>query len=357
MRTKEVIMRKVLLWSVALLLIGCKPKFDSNTEWKAIDVIYTVLDPDAEEQFILINKAFQNSEDYDARDIAMVNDSIYHGDSIHITIDNLDDNLEPIYLKRTFHEREEGIFSNENNLIYTFNTSELPINMEERYRVELTNLRTDKKSYAVIKTLGDISIIQPRGEIANLNFIFIDPNPLPGESVFAFKNDEIQFVNYVDKRIMYNSNLYLVYKTEKLRGEIESIDTLIYPIDRGLWHDGNVGRQEDNEKVSIKGEDFIDFIADNISDIDLSLRRREFMAESSFIEVVGYAEEMMDYTKAEANFSSLSQTKPFYTNVFDVQRDEPQAGLVTSKRRVVKNVSLGYWTMEYLRTKYPNLGF
>ena len=338
-------MMKKYIFILLIIITGCKVKFDPNAEWKAIDVIHAVLDLDKAEQYVIVNRAFQNKDDTDARDIAKINDSIYHTDNIKVRIDNLEDDFDPYYLEETILKRKDGVFAGPEYKAFTFDTSDFAIRRNEKYRIEVINEKTGKVSYATTKILGEIRITNPRTNTKS--FTFIDS--------YGYKDATIKVFNKDDKEMVYQGVLDIVYITFTSDHDTVSVDTIEYTFANGERHidRGRSSSLDNYHEFLVSGAAFFSLVRRNIEPIESGYRR--FWVGK--MKIIGFGPEMSYYIKAERSFNVLSQTKPIYSNVYDLETGEEELGIVTSRKEVQKNIFIGKMTIDSLKKRYPELRF
>ena len=97
-----------------------------NADWSDVTIVYGLIDPNNQDQLIKINKAFLGQGD--AFEMASVADSTNYDPSnllvkIHRLRDqnfNTFDTLSTVILNDTVLDKDDGLFSTDNNIIYTF---------------------------------------------------------------------------------------------------------------------------------------------------------------------------------------------------------------------------------------------
>mgnify|MGYP000521561780 CR=1 FL=1 len=105
-----------------------------------------------------------------------------------------------------------------------------------------------------------------------------------------------------------------------------------------------------NPKGSSFFNDFLTTI--DVAKDDESLKR--VIVDMDFT-IVAAGESMAEYLQANNAFSSITQTKPFYTNVYDNEGIEG-AGIVTT--RYTKRVKANFLgNLEGIKAQFPDLKF
>lgn len=339
-------MKKLLFILTGIILFGCKPKFDPNAEYKPIDVIYGIIDPDADKQYISVTEIFQNTDGTNAETLARDNNNVYN-DDFSVFIINKRTGYELQLEKEIIEGREEGTFSNTDNILYTFENRNFTIlDSNNVYRVEVRR-ENEKVSYAEIKTVNNILITRP-SLLGNPQL-----NLRKGDDF----NDEIISVrNFVDDKLLFQVNLFLIYDSFDSDGAILSTDTLEYLVQTKEFYDAE-SKDPYEQDFNISGNSLITFISNNISPI-IGKEKLRIFSPNTYLTVEAYGPEMFEYIKAEENFSTLSQSKPFYTNIFDASSGDEQAGVFTSvKKETRSGFSVASSTIKYLQDNYSALGF
>ena len=117
---------KNLLFLILPLLFSCETDFDVNANWKDVTIVYGLIDPNNEDQLIKINKAYLGQGD--AIQMASISDSTNYDPSnlivkihrVREQVFNTYDTLSTVVLTDTVLEKDDGLFSTDDNIIYTF---------------------------------------------------------------------------------------------------------------------------------------------------------------------------------------------------------------------------------------------
>lgn len=339
-------MKKLLIIFIGLAFFGCKPKFDPNAEYKAIDVVYGILDPDADKQYISVTNVFQNSNGANAEELAKDAMSVYHQDEISVFIINKRSGFELQLDKETIDDREEGDFT-KTNILYTFENKKFTIrDSNSVYRIEVRR-DNEKTSYAEIKTVNNILFTRPS----------LFGNPQLKLRVGNDFNDEIISVrNFVDDKMLFQVKLFLIYDSFNSDGALLNTDTLEYLVQTKEFYNA-ASKDPYEQDFNISGNSLLTYISNNIQPLSGNQKLRTFSV-NTYITVEAYGPEMYEYVKAEENFSTLSQTKPFYTNILDKSSNEEQAGLFTSVKKASRSgFSVSTPSITFIQNNYPTLGF
>jgi hypothetical protein len=139
---------KYLFLSILILLSisSCETDFDVNANWQDVTIVYGLIDPNEEIQLVKINKAYLGEGD--AIEMAAISDSTnYNPSDIRVTLYRIKeisfnqyDTLSSVILNDTILEKDDGLFSIDNNIIYTFSKPESFYNTNSIYSLEIINL-------------------------------------------------------------------------------------------------------------------------------------------------------------------------------------------------------------------------
>lgn len=152
------------------IFTSCEVEFDPNEEWKAVTVVYGVLDQDDDTTFVRVQKGFLGSGNY--LDFSKVKDSIYYKpeDIDVFMISHYYWEADSI-VRDTFwfnytesYNKEDGDFFAEISPIYycvtrgRLNHTEA---MKQTYKIVVRNKKTMEETTASTRLIGDYDIITP----------------------------------------------------------------------------------------------------------------------------------------------------------------------------------------------------
>ena len=144
--------------SIFLLIIisfsSCESDLDINSEWEEVTVVFGLLDQSKEKQYIRINKAFLGDESlcYQTRLADSLNFSPQNLEVKIERVSTLGNVLDSRILVDTVMLKDSGTFTNDNNIIYTFDTDDF-LKEDKLYYLTITHKNTGKvvsknKSYS-----------------------------------------------------------------------------------------------------------------------------------------------------------------------------------------------------------------
>jgi len=304
-------MKKALIffavWMV-VMLPSCETDFDVNAEWKDISIVYGILDPGQNTQYVRISKAFLGSGS--ALEYAKIADSLYYDTAvIRATIFEYRDNQQfsEILLKPVWKPRAADPSSPFYNpdfvkvLVYQtlpFNPFKINgndtvwLNPAAEYRLEITNTKTGKVISSKTPLVNDFSIRKPLG-----NFISI----LNRET-----QNTIQW-NSAKNGIRYQTMLRFHYK--EFTNIFDSVAKFVdYDLGIVKSKDASGGQQID---LTYTGTSFYKFLGANIP--ASSTIKRHAVGVEMILAVI--PEQFNTYLEVNEPSSSIVQERPEYTNI------------------------------------------
>ena len=236
---------KNLLFIVILLFYSCETDFDVNADWSDVTIVYGLIDPNNQDQLIKINKAFLGQGD--AFEMASVADSTNYDPSnllvkIHRLRDqnfNTFDTLSTVILNDTVLDKDDGLFSTDNNIIYTFKKPTSFYNTNSVYALEIVNLNSGHKVTSQTEIINTFSFesLNPSFEWGLYN------GELPDSLKFRTKNIEWQ-----------KSENGVIYQLDIMINYIENSDTV-----RLAWSQPIIEYSSGNMSLKIKEINFFNF--------------------------------------------------------------------------------------------------
>ena len=323
---------KNLLFIVILLFYSCETDFDVNADWSDVTIVYGLIDPNNQDQLIKINKAFLGQGD--AFEMASVADSTNYDPSnllvkIHRLRDqnfNTFDTLSTVILNDTVLDKDDGLFSTDNNIIYTFKKPTSFYNTNSVYALEIFNLNSGHKVTSqteIIKTFSFESL-NPSFEWGLYN------GELPDSLKFRTKNIEWQ-----------KSENGVIYQLDIMINYIENSDTV-----RLAWSQPIVEYSSGNMSLRIKGDQCFQFLSNKL---DNSTTKR--FLNLDLIMTIG-TDDLQTYINVNKPFSGIVQERPVFSNI------ENGVGLFSSRFTYddIKGIELTNSTINYMVNDL-NLGF
>ena len=258
--------------------------------------LYTeLIDPNNQDQLIKINKAFLGQGD--AFEMASVADSTNYDPSnllvkIHRLRDqnfNTFDTLSTVILNDTVLDKDDGLFSTDNNIIYTFRKPTSFYNTNSVYALEIVNLNSGNK-------------VTSQTEIIN-TFSFESLNP---SFEWGLYNGELpDSLNSELKTIEWQkSENGVIYQLDIMINYIENADTV-----RLAWSQPIIEYSSGNMSLKIKGDQFFQFLSNNLD----NTTTKRFL-NLDLIMTIG-TDDLQTYINVNKPFSGIVQERPVFSNI------------------------------------------
>ncbi len=322
---------KIILSLFSVFFLSCETDFDVNAEWQDVTVVFGLLDPNNEDQLIKINKAFLGPGD--ALQMASVADSTnYDPSEITVKVHRVKqqqfggyDTLASVTLSDTLLEKDEGLFSTEENIIYTFKKPLSFYNTNSLYLLDILNENTQERITSETEIINTFSFesLNPSFEWGLYN------GELPDSLKFRTKNIEWQ-----------KSSNGLIYQLDIVINFLENNDTVNL-----VWSQPLVEYTSGNMSLQIKGEQFFQFLVNNLDNNTV----KQFL-NLDLVMTIGTVE-LKTYIDVNKPFSGIVQERPTYKNINN------GIGLFSSRFTYddIKGIRLTNSTINYLNEL--NIGF
>jgi hypothetical protein len=329
-----------------LLFNACDNELDINGEYKNIAIVYGIIDPGSQRQYIRINRAFLTEDN--ALVAAEEPDSSNYPYLLNVTIKeyNANNQLVNTYLLDTVHlPKTNGAFNTGYQPYYYFDIPSL-------YTVYEYNELTNDTVFLNPDNSFKLNIENPvTGDITEAETPFI-PNftvskPAPYNKFVSLTslsriNVEMKSAPYGK---LYEAKFIFFYR------EIYSdnpLDTIVKQIEWNLGSDKS-DRIAGGEDIVISyiPYTFFNILKQRIPDLPNVQRLHGMMTPNGRIDIqlviaVG-ADELSTYIDANSPSGSIIQDKPIYSNITN------GIGIFSAKRVVKLNYYLNYLTVDSLR--------
>lgn len=315
---------KNLLFLILPLLFSCETDFDVNANWKDVTIVYGLIDPNNEDQLIKINKAYLGQGD--AIQMASISDSTNYDPSnlivkihrVREQVFNTYDTLSTVVLTDTVLDKDDGLFSTDDNIIYTFKKPSSFYNTNSIYVLEILNLSSGQKVTSETEIINSFSF-----ESLNPSFEWGLYNGELADSLrFRTKNIEWQ-----------NSNNGVIYQLDILINYLES------GIVKSLsWSQPIVEYSSGNMSLKIKGDQFFQFLENNLD----NNTTKQFL-NLDLVMTIG-AQDLKTYIDVNQPFSGIVQERPVFSNI------DNGVGLFSSRYTYddIKGIELTNSTLNYM---------
>ena len=304
-------LRKRLVRLVGMVLLvsvmaGCDNTLDVTTDWKEIPVVYGLLNPYSDYNYIRINRAYLNEEG-DAISFAQTSDSIQFNDLSVILVEYEDDiEQNSVNLNRVNGDtigliKEEGVFSNSPNILYRTSYDIKGTNFMHTYRYDLViiNNESGKVYRSSTVMVGETEIFSPiRAQDPRFN---IDDD-----------TNRFLFINYREapQARMYDCEIRLRYK-EYTKGDPDNfrIDSVGWTVFRNRLTVRLRGYEE--HLTAMKSHLFYDFLNTAI-EADENVQREPI--DMGFY-LYGGGEDLYTYIQVNQPSIGIVQKKPEFSNI------------------------------------------
>jgi len=315
---------KNLLFLILPILFSCETDFDVNANWKDVTIVYGLIDPNNDDQFIKINKAYLGQGD--AIQMASISDSTNYDPSnlivkihrVREQVFNTYDTLSTVVLTDTVLDKDDGLFSTDDNIIYTFKKPSSFYNTNSIYVLEILNLSSGQKVTSETEIINSFSF-----ESLNPSFEWGLYNGELADSLrFRTKNIEWQ-----------NSNNGVIYQLDILINYLESgiVNSL-------SWSQPIVEYSSGNMSLKIKGDQFFQFLENNLD----NNTTKQFL-NLDLVMTIG-AQDLKTYIDVNQPFSGIVQERPVFSNI------DNGVGLFSSRYTYddIKGIELTNSTLNYM---------
>jgi len=329
-------MKKTLAIAILLTTIytSCSNDFDVTAGWKEISVIYGLINPQDTQHFIKIQKAFLD-EETGALQIASIGDSLFHQDSLHVTIKDINSGatwtLDKVDGNTIGLIKDPGLFGSAPNTLYTFNAN---LNYNNTIQLLVRNTRTGKLDSASCDLVNTNLNAQTPG-IFNLT----SPINLT-YTIGASTPYTVLFYTVVDGK-QYELDAYIHYHetTTTDTSTVTFRDSIYLPIiNKYIAENVNISESVNYPYVR---ENFFRTIADQLEPKANTIR---FFDNIDFYYHIG-GQELYNYILINNTQSGIAsdQILPKYTNI----KGDQSLGIFTSRTTVpVPNIKIDAYTLD-----------
>lgn len=309
-------MIKYILGVIALISIisSCSNKVDLNSDWKDIPVVYGLIEPHKDTQFIKINKCFLGSED--AYTMAQIADSLNYPYKLNVRVEKwLNGSYSKSYTLDTItrYGLEDGIFATNKNLLYYFVTKKgtsNEIDQNAEYKLSITNPKTGLELTSITTVAKKFDIQKP----------YINPsNPEISFYTGSNTNNGYAFVDF-EFNPSNNGIIHEVYiRFNYIEYHIGSTDSVQKHFD---WKIGTLSASKLVDasalETRVTGENFYYLLSSNLK-VDAAIGRKpgRLMHNNDQINFLIYVagEHLSTYMTVKAPSNSIVQDKPEFSNI------------------------------------------
>ena len=192
---------------------SCTTDVDLYADYKDVPIIYAMLNPRADTNYIKITRAFCGTNDnpINANEVALISDSSNYSGKLDASIIELKSTFGGAYESTgrvfeldtmTIHNKDEGTFYSPNQIVY--------------YTTERFNAGTEEETYqyrlVVVKPDGDTLIAQTKivGKeefVLVTNAVHFEMEPTQNKSAISFRADGVALIYEIGFRFNYREQL------------------------------------------------------------------------------------------------------------------------------------------------------
>ena len=299
----------IFLFILSMLFMACETDFEVNANWKEVTVVYGLLDQSKQQQYIKINKAYLGEGD--ALQMASVADSVnYNPEDLVVKIYKVKngtfgtvDTIGFVTLHDTILEKEEGLFSTDENIIYTVPSNFfLVTNADEKdYILSIYNKKTKRIVSSRTNLIHELNLdIPPSKPMGFYSSIPAPPIPMPLEKSQTTVNW------YHAKNGKIYQIIVRIYYTDFFQND--TISDYIDWIQPQIIYDGNT-----EMRYTFEGDVFVNILANKIKNTNSNLIARRLSHVELFF-TVG-SEDLYTYMAVNEPFEGIVQERPVFTNI------------------------------------------
>ena len=332
---------------IAFLTISCNNELDVDGEYEDITVVYSIIEPGNQRQFVKINRTFLSKES--ALVVAQIPDSSTYNYKLNVTIQEFNSNNQPVniyHLDTITVPKDDGIFYGGSQVLYYFDK-------QQPARIDKYGITFTYRDTIWIDTDNSLKLIiqNPKtGKIAEASTNLVPNFTISKPSISSF----MSFIgtgpiNVEMKSAPHGKRYEVMIRFFYREVDINNItDTVSDYIDWKLGIVKSTGISGgENLLISYIPYTLYSRIAQKIPIDDNKKRFHGIFTEDGRIDVqlivkVG-ADELSTYIDVHGPSGSIIQERPQYTNISN------GIGIFSSKRTIVRNYFLNIYSVDALK--------
>ncbi|MBI1837539.1 MAG: hypothetical protein HYR91_09775 [Flavobacteriia bacterium] len=301
--------------TILVSIIGCNEELPLSPDFKETAIIYGLLDQNEQIHFIKINRAFIGPGN--SLDIAKIPDSSYFK-NVDAKITEVGGLNRTWTLKDTIITNKDtnGVFYGPEQKLYYFDNGSTPLNVDATYKLSVT---IDKGLSTEFIVNGETQLVK---SVALTNTSSFKLNLLESNGNFRSVSMEIAAGNAATINTKFT---LLVDEYEN-----QNLNTIEIP-----W---TIGEQDAGASTYLtfkfNGETFYNIVKAGLTDNSL-INKRNFNGVK--ITITGGSSDLHNYILINKPSSSLSQSKPTFTNLTVNTNSNNVIGLFSARQTVVYN--------------------
>ncbi len=296
----------LLLFVLGLVVASCETDFPITGEYEDITIVYGLLDPSSDEQYLKINKAFLGEGS--AIDFAGQADSNQYADILEVVVRGFERNGSQInyvdgqeyYFDTTLiHDKDTGLFFAPTAILYK---AAMDLDEDLEYELEITNTKSGKKIASSTSLVHDFRIIKPLPTF----------NPIvrfTADVATVFECSKAQNSN------RYEMSARIYYREYEVNDGPEDFEIRMHN-----WKMGTVKTNPNlhkSVKLDVKGDRFYTFMNNRVpyEDVEKEKTIDYRILDSLVLEVYAAGTDLNTYLDVNGVGSSLVEEKPLFTNI------------------------------------------
>jgi hypothetical protein len=302
----------ISMLTLIISLVGCNEEINLSTDFQETAVIYGLLDQSEQIHYIKINRAFIGPGS--SIDIAKIPDSSYFK-NVEAKITELGGTNRVWTLRDTIvgNKDQNGLFYAPDQKLYYFDTKTNPLNAAYSYKLTVT---IDKGLSSEFIITGQTSLVNNIALQSSATFKLglIDNNNLYKSTALNLNSGTATTVNAKFNMIV---NEYIGTNFDSI-----SIPWNINELDAGTTTDMT---------MNLNGQTFYEVIKNGITN-NPAITKRNLKAIK--IVLTGGSSDLHNYILVNKPSSSISQSKPTYTNLISNSAKNKVVGLFSARQTV-----------------------
>lgn len=309
-------MKRALLLGITIItsvlsITSCKTEIDLTGDYKQIPIVVGILNQSDSIQYVRVNRTFLGPGD--ANQIAQIADSNYFND-VEVTVtETINGNSRSWTLRdTTIEDKEPGAFYTSPNIVYYFqvdpneshniNSQTAQLNDDALYRLDIVIDGGAKRYYATTNLVSGASITSPSAN-QPMNF-----NTFENGSSVAIKNKDVLIGLNVGNGARLDYEYYLDYEEHTASGS-ETVRKTYNFFEEAFDGPGVTA------SATLGAASMYSWLG-NVVPNDPDVLKRSIIGGGIDVHIA--SEEFNQYIIASQPVSSLSQTKPSYTNIIEI---------------------------------------
>ncbi len=308
---------------VMLLGYSCSSDFDVNDEWRAIPVVYCVLDPSQPVQYVKVTKAFLG--DAPASEMAQISDSLFYNDVDVLLYEKTNGNriLIASFEATDTIPKPEGYFSNQRNTVFAAQV----------------NLSVDKEYYIEVH-INDIGVVVYNEEPVQLIKNCYISKPSINQTVINLSNynSNLQYEYYTGSNGKVYQMVVKFHYFEVSGSDTSEVKTISWP--QALRVD-SLSNLNTLVKRDFSVQAFYNMVKENIPTTP-DIKRFVKMPDGLEFHLTAADDNYYTYMQVSQPSTGLAQSKPLFTNVTN------GIGLIAVRHNTQISKKLGIPTLDSL---------